>query len=139
MILEKYYGQGNDYIVYDPAKNKLDLNKKRIQLICNRNFGVGSDGILYGPILEKDIMKMRIYHPDGTETDQSNKEVHIFAQYLKDTGYAKEKPFVLIGVGTDVFSAKIEDNSIQKTDRINHVSSVKLAEEFVEELLLLHE
>lgn len=48
----KYHGLGNDYIVIDPQKNDIGLSLEAIKLICDRNFGVGSDGILYGPIIK---------------------------------------------------------------------------------------
>ena len=50
MKFTKYHALGNDYIVIhlDDWKGKLD--KKRIRLICHRNYGIGSDGILLGPI-----------------------------------------------------------------------------------------
>ena len=51
-FLEKYDGLGNDYLVLDPNLNSIELTKEKIKKICNRNFGVGSDGILYGPILK---------------------------------------------------------------------------------------
>ena len=46
IVVEKYHGLGNDYLVYDPNKNKLKLTPSNVQLMCNRNFGVGADGIL---------------------------------------------------------------------------------------------
>lgn len=46
----KYHALGNDYIVIDPAKTNINLDENAIKLICHRNFGVGSDGILYGPL-----------------------------------------------------------------------------------------
>jgi len=50
LAIEKYHGLGNDYLVYDPARNAMPLNAERVRLICDRHFGCGSDGILYGPI-----------------------------------------------------------------------------------------
>ena len=52
LTIEKYHGLGNDYLVYDPNKNKLKLTPARVQFLCNRNFGVGADGVLEGPVLE---------------------------------------------------------------------------------------
>ena len=52
IVVEKYHGLGNDYLVYDPNKNKLKLTPSNVQLMCNRNFGVGADGILEGPVLD---------------------------------------------------------------------------------------
>ena len=53
-VVEKYHGLGNDYLVFDPNQNKLELNPHNVALLCNRNFGVGADGVLEGPVLEND-------------------------------------------------------------------------------------
>ena len=42
----KSHGLGNDYIVLDSAEIDFDLGKSAIELICHRNYGIGSDGIL---------------------------------------------------------------------------------------------
>ena len=44
IVLEKYHGLGNDYFVFDPNKNELKLTKENVRMICDRNFGMGSDG-----------------------------------------------------------------------------------------------
>ena len=41
VTFEKYHCMGNDYLVYDPNKNEMELNEENIRLICDRNFGVG--------------------------------------------------------------------------------------------------
>ena len=38
--LEKYHGLGNDYLVFDPECNRLELTPQRVKLLCNRNVGV---------------------------------------------------------------------------------------------------
>jgi diaminopimelate epimerase len=102
IYFERYHGLGNDYLVYDPQKNDMALNEKRIKLICDRNFGCGSDGILYGPILEEDRIRVRIYNPDGSEAEKSGNGVRIFSKYLKDFQYVTEPSFVLSTLGGDV-------------------------------------
>ena len=52
ITVEKYQGLGNDYLVYDPNLNQMELTPRRVQLLCNRNFGVGADGIMEGPRTE---------------------------------------------------------------------------------------
>ena len=42
----KYQGLGNDYLVLDPNKNRVQLQGKKIALLCQRGFGLGADGIL---------------------------------------------------------------------------------------------
>lgn len=90
VVLEKYHGLGNDYLVFDPNKNTLKLSQENVKLICDRHFGVGSDGILEGPILEKEKMEVRIWNPDGSIAQKSGNGVRIFAKYLKDAGYVQK-------------------------------------------------
>lgn len=73
MKFYKYHGLGNDYIVIDPRESKITLDEPTIRLICNRNFGVGSDGILYGPEVKDNYFKLRIFNPDGSEAEKSGK------------------------------------------------------------------
>ena len=51
IVLEKYHCMGNDYLVFDPNKNDLELNAENIKKMCSRHFGIGADGILAGPYL----------------------------------------------------------------------------------------
>jgi diaminopimelate epimerase len=46
----KYHALGNDYLVIDPAEFDISLSEEAIRALCDRNRGVGSDGILYGPL-----------------------------------------------------------------------------------------
>ena len=102
MELEKYHGLGNAYLVYDPQKNEMALNQERIRLICDANFGVGSDGILFGPLLDHEKIAVRIYNPDGSEAEKSGNGVRIFAKYLRDAAYVDKRIFTLATLGGEV-------------------------------------
>lgn len=95
ITLEKYHGLGNDYLIFDPNKNELELTEESVRLICNRNFGVGSDGLLVGPILGQDKLELKILNPDGSEAELSGNGVRIFGKYLKDAGYVQKNRFVV--------------------------------------------
>ena len=99
ITLERYHGLGNDYLVYDPNKNELELNKANAEMLCNRNMGLGSDGILEGPFIGEKHMSLRIWNPDGSVAEKSGNGVRIFAKYLKDAGYVQKKNYKLV---TDV-------------------------------------
>ena len=44
----------------------------QIRVICHRNFGIGSDGILWGPLPSaKADFGLRIFNPDGSEAEKS--------------------------------------------------------------------
>ncbi len=102
LTLQKYHGLGNDYLIYDPKLNALPLTPARIRLICDRNFGAGSDGILFGPMLENGRIEVKIYNPDGGEAEKSGNGARIFSKYLKDAGYVTERCFTLSTLGGDV-------------------------------------
>lgn len=99
IALERYHGLGNDYLVYDPNKNELELNKERAEMLCNRNMGLGSDGILEGPFIGEKHMSLRIWNPDGSVAEKSGNGVRIFAKYLKDAGYVQKKNYKLVTDG----------------------------------------
>lgn len=101
-VVEKYHGLGNDYLVFDPNKNKLELNPHNVALLCNRNFGVGADGVLEGPVLENDRITMVVWNPDGSIAEKSGNGVRIFAKYLKDAGYVQKKDFHIHTAGGQV-------------------------------------
>lgn len=102
LVLEKYHGLGNDYLVFDPNKNELTLTKENVKLICDRHFGVGSDGIVEGPILEQEKMQVRIWNPDGSIAEKSGNGVRIFAKYLKDAGYVQKTHVILSTISGDI-------------------------------------
>ncbi|MFV0464681.1 MAG: diaminopimelate epimerase [Lachnospiraceae bacterium] len=95
IVMKKYHGLGNDYLVLDPNKNDIHLQERNIQKLCQRNFGVGADGILYGPINQDGQIEVLIFNPDGSEAERSGNGVRIFAKYLLDEGYIKDKKFKL--------------------------------------------
>lgn len=112
-----YHALGNDYIVIDPNKTHLNLNEENIKRICHRNFGVGSDGILYGPIIKDNQIGLRIFNPDGSEAEKSGNGIRIFSRYLFDQGYVNEKSFTLDTLGGKVLVTILdEEGKIIKVD-----------------------
>ncbi len=99
----KYHALGNDYIVLNPADLGGQLEPSQIKLICHRNYGVGSDGILWGPLdtAEYDFA-LRIFNPDGSEAEKSGNGLRIFSRYLWDRGLVREEPFTILTAGGKV-------------------------------------
>lgn len=111
MKYSKYHALGNDYIVLNPADVNRNLGSDRIRLICHRNYGVGSDGILFGPShSEKYDFKLRIFNPDGSEAEKSGNGLRIFSRYLKDNSMVKNKSFTIETPGGPVKSQLKPDN-----------------------------
>ncbi|OHB60876.1 MAG: diaminopimelate epimerase [Planctomycetes bacterium RBG_13_50_24] len=106
----KYHGLGNDYLVIDPNIHDVDLTPDTIRLICDRNFGIGADGILYGPVKSGDNLIVRIFNPDGSEAEKSGNGLRIFAKYLFENQYVDKKNFSIETSG-GIVEAYIEDDS----------------------------
>lgn len=114
MRFEKYHGLGNDYLVYDCYKNVTQLDSVKVQRICERHYGFGSDGILSGPGWGKKVWKkdsnevleerfgVTIWNPDGSQAEKSGNGVQIFARYLKDSGYVTGNSCVVEMMGGEV-------------------------------------
>ena len=99
---EKYHGLGNDYLVIDPRDAPDGLSADAIRLICDRHRGVGSDGILYGPILSDGPPQVRIFNPDASEAEKSGNGLRIFAKYLHDKQYVTTPDFEIQTLGGTV-------------------------------------
>ncbi|MFH1240954.1 MAG: diaminopimelate epimerase [Pseudomonadota bacterium] len=104
----KYHALGNDYIVLRPQYFQAELSSDVVRLICHRNYGIGSDGILYGPVDSKSCdFGLRIFNPDGSEAEKSGNGLRIFARSLYDEGLVGEQPFLVETLGGPV-SCKVE-------------------------------
>jgi diaminopimelate epimerase len=139
---KKYHGLGNDYLVIDPNVCDIPLTPSAIRLICDRNFGVGSDGILYGPCspaalgwgsvtpegggATRDIPVLRIFNPDGSEAEKSGNGLRIFAKYLFEKKYVRGKSFKIKTLGGIVdVQVKDETANLIRIDmgRVTFISS----------------
>ena len=106
MRFSKYHALGNDYIVLNPADFpawKPAPTVDQIRVVCHRNFGVGSDGILWGPLPSKQSeFGLRIFNPDGSEAEKSGNGLRIFSRFLWDQGLVKHPTFTVETPGGQV-------------------------------------
>ena len=89
------HGLGNDYLVMDPKELSFKLTPTVIEAICNRHWGLGSDGILAAVPSRKADFGLRIFNPDGSEAEKSGNGLRIFARYLHATGKTKKTHFTV--------------------------------------------
>ena len=93
----KYQGLGNDFIIFDARANNLDdlftENKENfIEHLCNRNFGIGADGIIL--ILESknnSFVRMRIFNADGSEPEMCGNGIRCLIAFLNDNNEINDK------------------------------------------------
>lgn len=61
----KYQANGNDFVIVDDRNGEIKFTGEQIQRICNRNFGIGADGLM--TINSSDVaeFEMEYYNSDG--------------------------------------------------------------------------
>ncbi|MBI5425111.1 MAG: diaminopimelate epimerase [Opitutae bacterium] len=124
MRFHKYHALGNDYLVMDPADypSWTAPTYDQIRAICHRNFGAGSDGILWGPVRsERAPFGLRIFNPDGSEAEKSGNGLRIFARYLFDQKKVGDAPFTIETAG-GVVEAVVRDGGKSITIAMGKVS-----------------
>jgi len=95
----KSHGLGNDYFVLDQSQLSFDLTPEVVQLLCHRNYGIGSDGILLLVPSDKADFGLRILNPDGSEAEKSGNGIRIFAKYLFEHGHTEKEVFKISTLG----------------------------------------
>lgn len=102
MRFYKYQALGNDYVLLEPPDDTV-LGATLIRRICDRHFGIGSDGILVGKALPSvGSFTLQILNPDGSEAEKSRNGLRIFARYLWDGGLVNGAPFSVVTRGGTV-------------------------------------
>ena len=84
MKFTKMHGLGNDFILLNCLEDIVDNPSELAQEMCDRNFGIGADGlvlVLPSEVEEADF-RMRIFNPDGSEPEMCGNAIRCFAKYL---------------------------------------------------------
>jgi diaminopimelate epimerase len=89
----KMHGLGNDFVLIDSRKTKLDgVDLKQLAMaVCDRHFGVGADGLLIVWPSQKAHYRMQIINPDGSEAEMCGNGIRCFAKYAYETDQLKEE------------------------------------------------
>ena len=82
MRFTKMQGIGNDYVYVNCFEEKVETAAKLAQVVSDRHFGIGSDGlILIEPSRTADV-RMRIFNADGSEAEMCGNGIRCVAKYV---------------------------------------------------------
>lgn len=86
MKFTKMHGCGNDYIYINCFEEKVKTPNELSEVISDRHFGVGSDGLIL--IMPSDIAdcKMRMFNNDGSESEMCGNAVRCIGKFVHDRG-----------------------------------------------------
>lgn len=83
----KMDASGNDHIVIENFDNSITCPESLCVSLCDRNHGVGSDGIVLVEKSDVAQVKMRVFNLDGSEGRMGGNAMRSVAKYAYDNGY----------------------------------------------------
>ena len=117
MKFTKMHGAGNDYVYVDCFAERLDNPEQAAIKVSNRNFGIGSDGlILIMPSNVADV-RMRMFNSDGSESEMCGNGIRCVAKYAYDHGIVAKKE-ITAETGAGVLTLQLVTNDRNKVDKV---------------------
>ncbi len=143
----KMHGLGNDYVYMDAIHQHIENESTLAQFVSNRNFGIGSDGLILICKSEKADFKMRMFNSDGSEAEMCGNGIRCVGKFVYDKGLTQKTEVTietLAGIKTLQLNVKegkvetvkvdmgepiLEPNEIPVISEENPVKNLKLKAE----------
>lgn len=129
MEFTKMEGCGNDYVYVNGFTNKIENPNKLSEFVSNRNFGIGSDGLIMINPSNKADFRMNMYNADGSEGKMCGNGIRCVAKYVYDNKMTDKTTITvetLSGIKTLVLN--VEGDKV-KTVRVDMGSPILEAKE----------
>jgi len=83
----KMHGLGNDFVVFDGVRQRVDLAPAQIRALADRRFGIGCDQVLLVEPAQGDAdFRYRIFNADGGEVEHCGNGARCFVKFVRDQG-----------------------------------------------------
>lgn len=117
MKFTKMHGAGNDYVYVNCFEERVDNPAEVARKVSNRNFGIGSDGlILIMPSTAADV-RMRMFNSDGSESEMCGNGIRCVAKYAYDHGIVSKKE-ITAETGAGILTLRLFTNSHDKVEKV---------------------
>jgi len=88
----KMQGLGNDFVVLDGVRQRVELTSAQVRLLADRRFGVGCDQVLLVERAQGDAdFRYRIFNADGGEVEQCGNGARCFLVFVRDQGLTAKR------------------------------------------------
>ncbi|MFA7279540.1 MAG: diaminopimelate epimerase [Sterolibacterium sp.] len=113
----KMHGLGNDFVVIDAVRQKLDLQPGQARFLADRHFGVGCDQIL---VVEKSSepgvdFGYRIFNADGGEVEQCGNGARCFVRFVHEQKLS-DKREIRVATRSGIIAPRLEANGEVSVD-----------------------
>ncbi len=125
----KMHGCGNDYVYINCFEEDVPNKEEMAIKLSNRNFGVGSDGVIYICPSEIADAKMRMFNLDGSEGKMCGNGIRCVAKYVYDYGINKSETLSIETLsGVKKLELQVE-NGFTKTVKVDMGKAILTASE----------
>jgi diaminopimelate epimerase len=89
----KMHGLGNDFVVFDAVRQRVELTSAQVRAIADRHLGVGCDQLLLVEKADRGDadFRYRIFNADGGEVEQCGNGARCFARFVLDRGLTDKR------------------------------------------------
>jgi diaminopimelate epimerase len=116
MRFTKMQGCGNDYVYVNCFEESVSSPQQLAKAISDRHFGIGSDGLVLICPSEKADCRMRMFNPDGSESEMCGNAIRCVAKYVYDRNIIrKDNISVETLAGTKFIEVHTDQNGIART------------------------
>ena len=110
----KMQGAGNDFLVLDGVRQRLDLTAQQVRALADRHFGVGADQILVVEAAgEAGVdFRYRIFNADGGEVEQCGNGARCFVMYVREAGLTNRSSIRVQTAGGPIEPRLLDDGTV---------------------------
>ena len=108
---EKWHGTGNDFVLasHTVTQSFTQDIERLAKALCDRHFGVGADGFITVGKSEKAKFRMRMWNPDGTESEMCGNGIRCVAAHLVMNGIADPSEPLPVETGKGIVNLDFPD------------------------------
>ncbi len=107
----KMQGLGNDFVVIDAVRQRLNLSPDQARQLADRHFGIGCDQILVVERAQQAGVdfRYRIFNADGGEVEQCGNGARCFVRFVHEQGLSA-KPELRVETRAGIISLRLQDD-----------------------------
>lgn len=117
MKFTKMHGAGNDYVYVDCFTQDIANPAETAIKISNRNFGIGSDGLILILPSDKADLRMRMFNSDGSESEMCGNGIRCVAKYAFDHGIVN-KSEITAETGAGILTLQLFPGQSGKVEKV---------------------
>ena len=117
MRFAKMHGAGNDYVYVNGFAEEVADPAALARAVSNRQFGIGSDGLILILPSETADVRMRMFNADGSEAEMCGNGIRCVAKYAYDHALVK-KTAIRVETGAGIKSLQLYLNGADKVERV---------------------